>query len=146
MNKVTAAERINLPAAVLRLVVNYIVIYNFGGSATDVIHPSNPLHLIICFEFFGYTLTLCHQFYEPKKHILSLLIYIGKVAVQFAFQNELVVKKFLMLFEVGESFPAPYSYWLIFCFRELQVRDIIIPDECVADYCFFVDNVLFHFC
>ena len=25
------AERINLPAAVLRLVVNYVVIYDFGG-------------------------------------------------------------------------------------------------------------------
>ena len=30
-----AAERINLPAAVLRLVVNYIVIYDFCGSAAD---------------------------------------------------------------------------------------------------------------
>mgnify|MGYP003297039785 CR=1 FL=1 len=28
----------------------------------------------------------------------------------------------------------------------LQVGDIIIPNECVADTCCFVDNVLFHFC
>ena len=38
-----AAERFNLPAAVLRLVVNYIVIYDFCGSATDVVNPSNRL-------------------------------------------------------------------------------------------------------
>ncbi|MBE6794829.1 MAG: hypothetical protein E7532_07810 [Ruminococcaceae bacterium] len=29
------AESVNLPAAVLRLVVNNIVIYDFGGSAMD---------------------------------------------------------------------------------------------------------------
>ena len=69
----------------LLLVVNYIVIYDFCGSAADVIHLSNPLHLIVCFEFFGYAHTFCHLFYEPKKQILSLRIYIGKVSVQFAF-------------------------------------------------------------
>jgi hypothetical protein len=70
------------------------VIYDFCGSAADVIHPSNPLHLIIRFEFFGYTLTLCHLFYEPKKHILSLLVYIGKVSVQFAFCEQGRIKTF----------------------------------------------------
>ena len=74
-------QRENPPASVLRLVINYIMIYDFGGSTADVIHSSDPLHLIICFEFFGYALTLCHLFYEPKKHILSLLVYIGKVSV-----------------------------------------------------------------
>ena len=52
-----------------RLVINYIVIYDFCGSAANVIHPSNPLHLVIRLEFFGYALTLRHLFYEPKKHI-----------------------------------------------------------------------------
>ena len=65
-NAKTAAEIINLPAAVLRLVINYIVVYNFGDSAANVIHPSNPLHLIVCFEFFGYALTLRHLFYKSK--------------------------------------------------------------------------------
>ena len=72
-------RNVNLPAAVLRLIVNYIVIYDFCGSAANVIHPSDPLHLVIRFEFFCHALTFCHLFYEPKKHILSLLIYIGKV-------------------------------------------------------------------
>ena len=60
-----AAERFNLPAAVLRLVVNYIVIYDFCGSAADVVNPSNPFHLIVCFEFFCYAFTLCNLFYDP---------------------------------------------------------------------------------
>ncbi len=59
-----------------------MVIYDFCGSAADVIHPSNPLHLIIRYEFFGHTLTLCHLFYEPKKHILCLFINVYKITVQ----------------------------------------------------------------
>ena len=35
ISKKIAAERKNLPAAVLLLVVNYIVIYDFGSSAAD---------------------------------------------------------------------------------------------------------------
>ena len=55
-----SGREIVLPAAVLRLVVNYIVVYDFRGSAADVIHPSNPPHLIIRFELFGHALTFYH--------------------------------------------------------------------------------------
>ncbi|MBO5211769.1 MAG: hypothetical protein J6B80_07570 [Clostridia bacterium] len=37
------AESVNLSAVVLRLVINYIVIYNFFGSAADVVHLSTPI-------------------------------------------------------------------------------------------------------
>ena len=95
-----AAERFNLPAAVLRLVVNYIVIYDFCGSATDVVNPSNPFHLIVCFEFFCYAFTLCNLFYEPKKHILCLLVYISKVSVQFAFCEQGRIKTFVVRLDI----------------------------------------------
>ena len=50
----------------------------------NIIHTTNPLHLIIRFKFFGNSLTLCHLFYEPKKHILSLLVDLGKVVIEFS--------------------------------------------------------------
>ena len=97
------------PCRLSRLVVNYIVVYDFRSSATNVIHLSNPLHLIVCFEFFCHALTLCHLFYEPKKHILSLLIYIGKVSVQFAFCEQGRIKTFAVrldiLYESGSRTP-----------------------------------------
>ena len=68
----------------LRLVVNYIVIYDFCGSDADVIHPRKPLYLIARFELLGHILMLCHLFYEPKKHILSLLVDLGKVVIEFS--------------------------------------------------------------
>ena len=70
----TTAERINLSAAILRLVVNYIVIYDFCGSAADVIHSSNPLHLIVCFELFGHALTLCHLFNQTIKGFFRVVV------------------------------------------------------------------------
>lgn len=52
----------------LQLVVNYIVVYDFCGFVADIIHSSDPLHLVIRFEFFCHALTLCQLFYKPKKH------------------------------------------------------------------------------
>ena len=98
----------------LQLVVNYIVIYDFGGSAADVIHPSNPLHLIINFEFFRYALTLCHLFYEPKKHILSLLVYVGKVSVQFAFCEQGRIKTFAVRLDILQMPLSPNADFDLF--------------------------------
>lgn len=81
---ITAAERLESPCRRAWLGVNYIEVYNFGSSLTNIIHPTNPLHLIISFEFFGYTLTLCHLLYKPRKHFFSLLVEACKVSVQFA--------------------------------------------------------------
>ena len=70
-----------LSAAMPQLVVNYIVIYDFCDSVADVVHLINPLHLIIHFELFGHTFTFCHLFYKPKKHILSLLVNVSRIAI-----------------------------------------------------------------
>ena len=43
---ITAAERLESPCRRSWLGVNYVEVYNFGGSLTDVIHLSNPHHLI----------------------------------------------------------------------------------------------------
>ena len=59
---------------IVRLNVNQICVYNFCNSAADVIHTNNPLHLIIYFELFRHTLTLCYLLYEPKKHILGSVL------------------------------------------------------------------------
>ena len=40
---ITAAERLESPCRRAWLGVNYIEVYNFGSSLTDVIHPSNPI-------------------------------------------------------------------------------------------------------
>ena len=70
-----------LPAAVYRLGVNKISVHDLGGSVADVVHSTNPRHLIIRFELFGHTLTLCHLFHQPRKHFFRLSVNISKVTV-----------------------------------------------------------------
>ena len=53
----------------------------FLWLCSDVIHLSNPLHLIIRFELFGNARTFRHLFYETKKHILSLLVNVREITV-----------------------------------------------------------------
>ena len=98
----------------LRLIVDNIVVYDFRGSAADVIHPSNPLHLIVCFEFFGYALTLRHLFYEQKKHILSLLVYIGKVSAQFAFCEQGCIESFAVRLDIPQVPLSPNADFSLF--------------------------------
>lgn len=92
---------VNLPAAVLRLVVNNIVIYDFGDSAADVIHPKNPLHLVLSLEFFSYALFFGKVFYYPKEHILCLLVDFGKQAIQLSTRQKIGVKHLTVLLEIA---------------------------------------------
>jgi len=83
---------ISLPP--LTLCEYYLCIYNFCCLIADIVHPTNPFHLVFGFEFFGYTFLFGKLFYQPKKHILSLFVDICKVPVQFAFCEQGYIKPF----------------------------------------------------
>lgn len=89
---------ISLP--LLWLVINYIVIYDFCGSAADVIHPNNPLNLIICFELFSNALTFCHLFYESKKHILSSFVNVREITVQLTACQQIDISHLVILLDM----------------------------------------------
>ena len=50
----------------------------------DVIHLLRPQHLVFRFERFRHTLLFGKLFYQPRKQLLCLLVYVGKVIVQLA--------------------------------------------------------------
>ena len=65
---------ISLPP--LRLCVNEFCVYNFCCFLTNIIHPTNPFHLIVSFEFFGYTFTRYHFLrYEFGDYQLDFYFY-----------------------------------------------------------------------
>ncbi len=84
-----------------RLCEYQFCIYNFGCSVTDIIHPTNPFHLVFSLKFFCYILFFGKLFYHPKKHILCLLINLGKVAVQLTTRQKVGVKYLTVLLEVA---------------------------------------------
>ena len=73
----------SLPSLRLYL-VNYICIYNFRCTITDIIHLLHPQHHISCFEFFVYIFFFGKFFYQPEKHIGCLLLDVIKVCDKFA--------------------------------------------------------------
>ena len=87
--------------------VNQIAVYNFCGNATDIVHFLHPLHLIFRFERFGYALALCHLFYEPKKHILSLLVEVCEVPVQFSACQQIEIEDLAILLDIPQMSLSP---------------------------------------
>ena len=86
--------------------VNQFVVDDFGCPVSDVVHPPDPYHLFSCLEFFRHALTHRHLFYQPGKQFLSLSVNVGKVAVQLAIGEQIVIQNTVMLFQV---LPAPLS-------------------------------------
>ena len=72
-------ELISLPP--LRLCVNEFCVYNFCCSLTNIIHPTNLHHLVISFEFFGYTLTLCHLFNQAVECIFGITVELEQIII-----------------------------------------------------------------
>ena len=65
-----------------------------------IIHSTNPFHLVIRFELFGYALTLCRLLYEPRKHILCLFVDVCKVAVQLATCQQIKIQYLAILLDI----------------------------------------------
>ena len=47
--------------------INYFAIYNLHRPVSDVIHPSDPLHLAVCLELLCDTFHLGHLLYQPRE-------------------------------------------------------------------------------
>ena len=61
---------------------NHFCIHDFPGRFMQRIYLAYPFHRLLGFELFGYTFTLCHLFYQPKKQFFCLSVNIHKIAVQ----------------------------------------------------------------
>lgn len=69
------------------LYIDYICIYNFRCTITDIVYFLHPEHHIGCFEFLGYIFFFGKFFYKPRKHFLRLTVDVGKIGVQSATGN-----------------------------------------------------------
>ena len=67
--------------------VDQFAIHNLHSPASDIIHPADPLHLVVCLELFRDTFRLGHLLYQPKEHFLRLTVDVGKIGVQSATGN-----------------------------------------------------------
>ena len=71
-------------AATILFTANQFAIYNLHSPISDVIHPSDPLHLVVCLELLRDAFRLGYLLYQPREHLLRLTVDVGKIAVQSA--------------------------------------------------------------
>ena len=64
--------------------VDQFAIYNFHSLISDVVHPADPLYLLVCLKLLCDTFRLSHLLYQPKEHFLCLPVDVSKAAVQLA--------------------------------------------------------------
>ena len=73
---------------------------NFFGPVANIIHPAHPFQLIGGFQGFGHALGFLHLPDGQRKLFLGLLVQLGKVAAQFAGQEQLVVPDGVLLLQI----------------------------------------------
>lgn len=77
--------------------VNQFCIYNFCRSIADIIHLLNPFHLVGGFELLRDTFFFGEVFYKPRKKLLGLFLGIGKVEMEFAGSEQIVIQNFAVV-------------------------------------------------
>ena len=117
-----------LPAAVRLLYVDQIVIDDFCCCFLCCIHPLYPFHLVGCFERFRDTFYFGKFFYQPKEHILRLLVQLGEVTVELSTENQTVVQPLAILTDIPKMPQPPYAngpqfpgcHMLLYCFTRFS--------------------------
>ena len=60
---------------------DHLVNHDFVDPVADVIHSSDPRHLVTAFQFFGDALLLGKLFYQLKSHFIRLFVDLLKIRV-----------------------------------------------------------------
>ena len=110
----------------LSLGVNQLCIYNLFRTVTDIVHSLHPQHLIICFELLSHAFLFGELFYQPKEHILCLLVDVGEVGGELAACQQIGIADFVVLLDVTQMPLAPYSDFYLRLFGERQARQVVI--------------------
>ena len=71
-----------------------LYINHFSYSVANIIHSLYPEQHIGRFEFFGYIFFFGEFFYQPRKELLGLFLCIGKVGMEFARSEQIVIQNF----------------------------------------------------
>ena len=85
-------------------------------SVGDVIHPPYPLHLIFGFELFGDAFFFGDLFDQAIIHHGCILVDVGKVIVEFALGQQVVIKDSVMVLQIASA-----------ALSHLSVRSVLLP-------------------
>ena len=108
------------------------------------IHSLYPKHLIFGFECFGNGIFLSKLLYQPKEHILRLLVQLGEVTVELSTENQTVVQPLAILTDIPKMPQPPYANGPLFFLWDRQAGNVIIALQLVLKTIVFIMNALVH--
>ncbi len=108
--------------------VNCLSVYDFHNSISDVTHPADLSHRIGNFQCLCDAFRLAQLFYPPREHFIRLMVYVGKVTVQFSAGEQHRISCPPMFLQVTPVALSSHADGLLFFFGQFQVREKIIPD------------------
>ena len=114
-------------------------------TAADVVHPSDPLHHILGLELLGHALSLGILPDQPEEHRLALLVHAVQVLVQRSACPQARQQRTAAFPQMPELCSAKASQVVTLFFGQLQVGNVVVPSERIADPCPLVCDVLFQF-
>ena len=80
---------------------------DFPCTIADVVHGSDPCHLILCFQLLGDALFLRQLRCDQIQLIASLSINVSEIAIQPTAENQIGVEDRTILSEILLVLPAP---------------------------------------
>ena len=111
-------------------------------TLSDIIHSLNSFYLIFRFELLRYALALCHLFYQPKKHILCLLVKLGKIAVHLSTCQQIMIQDFCGVVSTAYLCLGLIPFW---CCHDSEPVSCpaksSISDKYATDLCFLTRHI-----
>ncbi len=134
----------NYCPADIELCEDQFCIDDFLCTGTDTTHSSDPCQLILCFQLLIDALFFRHLLYKQIEPCSCLGVDVGKVAVEFAAKDKVIVDHGAMLSKVLLVLSALETNGTDFFVRDDQTRQIIISMQFIPKSVAVVVDVFFH--
>lgn len=106
--------------------INQFMTHDLFGGVADIVHPSHPFHLILCFQGFRYTLLFRHLTDDPFLHIKGLLLDICQMLDQLTFRQQIIVEDLMLILQELPSKLRVHLQLNLRLLRQCQIRQIVV--------------------
>lgn len=108
------------------LPIDQVVEDRFFRTVANVVHSTNPCHLITLFQLLVDAFLFCQMCAEQREPISRLIVNADEIAVQSTVENKLGIEHRTIFLEVLLVLSAPSTNGLLFHWCNNQIRQIII--------------------
>lgn len=91
--------------------INQFFVKNLLGTDFDIVHCTDPCHLIGGFEILRDALCRRHLFHNQLKPVVGLNIYFRKVIMQSSGSQQIGIKTAILHWEGKSNFYESNLYW-----------------------------------